>query len=110
MAMPRHRYYCRSEFAFVFVFVFLKQKTAYEMRISDWSSDVCSSDLPDEDSEANLSLGRDNHGAALTGIPVAAGTWDTLEFVLEEVVANSHYDSLSAIRLDRQSTRLNSSH
>src|SRR3546814_3113351 len=27
-----------------FVFVF-KQKTAYEMRISDWSSDVCSSDL-----------------------------------------------------------------
>src|SRR3546814_8481758 len=28
----------------VFVFVF-KQKTAYEMRISDWSSDVCSSDL-----------------------------------------------------------------
>src|SRR3546814_16591748 len=28
-----------------FVFVFFKQKTAYEMRISDWSSDVCSSDL-----------------------------------------------------------------
>src|SRR3546814_3940785 len=28
----------------VFVF-FFKQKTAYEMRISDWSSDVCSSDL-----------------------------------------------------------------
>src|SRR3546814_2709036 len=25
---------------------FFKQKTAYEMRISDWSSDVCSSDLP----------------------------------------------------------------
>src|SRR3546814_9540605 len=29
---------------FMFVF-FFKQKTAYEMRISDWSSDVCSSDL-----------------------------------------------------------------
>src|SRR3546814_1493242 len=29
---------------YVFVF-FFKQKTAYEMRISDWSSDVCSSDL-----------------------------------------------------------------
>src|SRR3546814_2309343 len=29
----------------LFFFVF-KQKTAYEMRISDWSSDVCSSDLP----------------------------------------------------------------
>src|SRR3546814_2642406 len=30
---------------FFFVFFFFKQKTAYEMRISDWSSDVCSSDL-----------------------------------------------------------------
>src|SRR3546814_19429247 len=28
-----------------FLFFFVKQKTAYEMRISDWSSDVCSSDL-----------------------------------------------------------------
>src|SRR3546814_1406840 len=27
---------------------FFKQKTAYEMRISDWSSDVCSSDLADQ--------------------------------------------------------------
>src|SRR3546814_2256427 len=30
-----------------FFFFFFKQKTAYEMRISDWSSDVCSSDLAD---------------------------------------------------------------
>src|SRR3546814_4651083 len=33
---------------FIFLFIvlfFFKQKTAYEMRISDWSSDVCSSDL-----------------------------------------------------------------
>src|SRR3546814_8459161 len=29
------------------IFFFFKQKTAYEMRISDWSSDVCSSDLHD---------------------------------------------------------------
>src|SRR3546814_8578297 len=29
------------------LFFFFKQKTAYEMRISDWSSDVCSSDLFD---------------------------------------------------------------
>src|SRR3546814_8343890 len=28
------------------MFFFFKQKTAYDMRISDWSSDVCSSDLP----------------------------------------------------------------
>src|SRR3546814_4598111 len=33
---------CCHDLLFVF---FFKQKTAYEMRISDWSSDVCSSDL-----------------------------------------------------------------
>src|SRR3546814_5341240 len=33
-----------GKLCFLFVF-FFKQKTAYEMRISDWSSDVCSSDL-----------------------------------------------------------------
>src|SRR3546814_1910599 len=32
-------------FHVLFCFVFFKQKTAYELRISDWSSDVCSSDL-----------------------------------------------------------------
>src|SRR3546814_16693014 len=36
----------------VFVFFFFKQKTAYEMRISDWSSDVCSSDLRRYDAAA----------------------------------------------------------
>src|SRR3546814_8895228 len=30
---------------YALLFFFFKQKTAYEMRISDWSSDVCSSDL-----------------------------------------------------------------
>src|SRR3546814_17610587 len=34
-----------------FCFFFFKQKTAYEMRISDWISDVCSSDLRDSDEE-----------------------------------------------------------
>src|SRR3546814_1370708 len=34
-----------AQFTFYFFFFFFKQKTAYEMRISDWSSDVCSSDL-----------------------------------------------------------------
>src|SRR3546814_19146587 len=32
-------------FSLLFVFFFCNQKTAYELRISDWSSDVCSSDL-----------------------------------------------------------------
>src|SRR3546814_5809262 len=40
---------------------FFKQKTAYEMRISDWSADVCSSDLP-----ARLAIGGDSAGANLS--------------------------------------------
>src|SRR3546814_11664590 len=38
-------------------FFFFKQKTAYEMRISDWSSDVCSSDLSDDGKEASARAG-----------------------------------------------------
>src|SRR3546814_4119136 len=42
------------------MFFFFKQKTAYELRISDWSSDVCSSDLafgkPDEDRLADQKM------------------------------------------------------
>src|SRR3546814_7864621 len=42
-------YVCNSllsySLEFLLFFFFFKQKTAYEMRISDWSSDVCSSDL-----------------------------------------------------------------
>src|SRR3546814_2253161 len=37
-----------------FVFFFFKQKTAYEMRISDWSSDVCSSDLVNDQRSHHL--------------------------------------------------------
>src|SRR3546814_5401303 len=36
---------CSCSYIYLFFF-FFKQKTAYEMRISDWSSEVCSSDLP----------------------------------------------------------------
>src|SRR3546814_8614765 len=38
-------YWCCCFVSLSIVFFFFKQKTAYEMRISDWSSDVCSSDL-----------------------------------------------------------------
>src|SRR3546814_6070363 len=41
----------------VCIFCFFKTKTAYEMRISDWSSDVCSSDL-----RAKHGIRRDRHG------------------------------------------------
>src|SRR3546814_5910259 len=37
--------YMMSVQLFIYFLFFFKQKTAYEMRISDWSSDVCSSDL-----------------------------------------------------------------
>src|SRR3546814_9543009 len=41
MCMFLTLHFCRQ----LWCFFFFKQKTAYEMRISDWSSDVCSSDL-----------------------------------------------------------------
>src|SRR3546814_3543619 len=40
-----------------YFFFFFKQKTAYEMRISDWSSDVCSSDLGDNKALRDISAG-----------------------------------------------------
>src|SRR3546814_7069440 len=43
-------------FVFFFIFFFFKQNTAYEMRISDWSSDVCSSDLLLDPFEEQLDL------------------------------------------------------
>src|SRR3546814_7594300 len=55
-------------------FFFVKQKTAYEMRISDWSSDVCSSDLDGSDNKtgkgasAPFLLARtDEYGAPAAG-------------------------------------------
>src|SRR3546814_20277472 len=42
----------------VMFFFFFKQKTAYEMRISDWSSDVCSSDLDFAEVEVRRKPGR----------------------------------------------------
>src|SRR3546814_4690613 len=39
------------------LFVLFKQKTAYEMRISDWSSDVCSSDLATDSTAAAVTEG-----------------------------------------------------
>src|SRR3546814_12418555 len=41
------------------MFFFFKQKTAYEMRISDWSSDVCSSDLASDALYPAFALGKD---------------------------------------------------
>src|SRR3546814_2773179 len=69
-------------------FFFFKQKTAYEMRISDWSSDVCSSDLaalPARAGGAWLDASRDPSDGArrdpqgrsrgTARVPRDAGTW-----------------------------------
>src|SRR3546814_7219755 len=59
------------------LFFFFKQKTAYEMRISDWSSDVCSSDLHPQ--QPGLGLQRhvadlvQEQGAALRLLEAAGG-------------------------------------
>src|SRR3546814_10780777 len=52
------------------IFFFFKQKTAYEMRISDWSSDVCSSDLPRCQCLAHQRRCRRNHTAQVPAVRV----------------------------------------
>src|SRR3546814_4158038 len=51
-----------------YVFFFVKQKTAYEMRISDWSSDVCSSDLRIERGDFEAAAGVVNPAELLHGL------------------------------------------
>src|SRR3546814_6911675 len=51
---------------------FFRQKTAYEMRISDWSSDVCSSDLEEPIHALDGFLGHDSN-ADLTALHVDRG-------------------------------------
>src|SRR3546814_8648851 len=70
-------------------FFFFKQKTAYEMRISDWSSDVCSSDLscrPTPDASRPRSA-PGNYTPAST--PSAAGTGSDMNPTLETIAASA---------------------
>src|SRR3546814_6288998 len=73
------------------LFFFFKQKTAYEMRISDWSSDVCSSDLSRRGlrflSDDMIAL-RAPDGAALPWpLPhsIKQGAWPVLTPVMPEI-------------------------
>src|SRR3546814_5201188 len=102
---------------------FFKQKTAYEMRISDWSSDVCSSDLNEQfvlrlEADGDVPLIADEDG----GIDLEELRRQSLQSddavgplrVRLEVVAQTGLDieevrDQAAIE-DRKSTRLNSSH
>src|SRR3546814_6161663 len=76
------------------MFFLFKQKTAYEMRISDWSSDVCSSDLPAGravsgavgglgDGIAILELGAEGGIAARVRVVARTDPHDTLEQTLQ---------------------------
>src|SRR3546814_10368132 len=53
---------------------FFKQKTAYELRISDWSSDVCSSDLRGAPRSAR-------HAHRNDGLPTGVRSWKVLDDV-----------------------------
>src|SRR3546814_2971350 len=117
------------------IFFFFKQKTAYEMRISDWSSDVCSSDLwlPGSEGEgvADVLIGDaagrprfDFAGTLPAAWPRTPDMADGALFPLgygltyaspatpwaplPEVAVDAAADRHSW--LDRKSTRLNSSH
>src|SRR3546814_1132358 len=112
------------------LFFFFKQKTAYEMRISDWSSDVCSSDL----GLVRLQAGQGRLDL-VEALPVARGAADAaidhqflgfLGDIRIKIVAHHPVDGLDLPVLgmqvgagraaddtgivDRKSTRLNSSH
>src|SRR3546814_4038489 len=113
-------------------FFFFNQKTAYEMRISDWSSDVCSSDLegfgrveqllqgidaqharPREDSivdsiGAGQGPGVGSRGTGALRMPAALDDDDRL--AAGGNARRRHELAGVGDRLDRKSTRLNSSH
>src|SRR3546814_9453873 len=105
-------------------FFFFKQKTAYEMRISDWSSDVCSSDL--------IIWSAATSAARCTSPPACAGAasryrccilwrcWRNSGRVVSERRIDPQHQEFGELALDefaqalflrdRKSTRLNSSH
>src|SRR3546814_2443921 len=101
----------------VYVF-FFKQKTAYEMRISDWSSDVCSSDLgvmrraaarpqkiaPDPGVIGSFEISDRRDGNDCPVCKDGDAVADGIERV--EIVRDDEHRQAQ----DRKSTRLNSSH
>src|SRR3546814_8079039 len=120
--------------------LFFKQKTAYDMRISDWSSDVCSSDLligrlpigahfpGDEIRRGIIGLRPEAGGREgvadcqrlfLVAVPCAprqGHRWRQLEIDLSETGCRGGFLSIFVLgpdrpeRQERKSTRLNSSH
>src|SRR3546814_1400362 len=102
-------------------FFFFKQKTAYEMRISDWSSDVCSSDLVHARTRsrrcAATAVLRRGHGAMTDFQEVAMPYRPLVVFDFDHTLYDGDSGSHLVMWLirrhwwrDRKSTRLNSSH
>src|SRR3546814_4222052 len=94
---------------------FFKQKTAYEMRISDWSSDVCSSDLfPRPDSKPRFEPCQQLlHRSHRRRLPSRLQRRHALEQALArgDDPAERRVEPGAGIPVgDRKSTRLNSSH
>src|SRR3546814_4139239 len=117
--------------SFLYFFFFFKQKTAYEVRISDWSSDVCSSDLQLDG--ARIGMAHAQH-VGMHGVQRHRRVDQRLTF-LDGAGHDRHVDDVAAEPLageldggagagrvleeeiddrpaaqDRKSTRLNSSH
>src|SRR3546814_6815613 len=78
-----------------FFFFFFKQKTAYEMRISDWSSDVCSSDLSGCWQRARLGL-----GLIAMGLPLGAVAQTALQ--VKEQRTLSYPRAIGRVEVDRE--------
>src|SRR3546814_10375153 len=98
---------------------FFKQKTAYEMRISDWSSDVCSSDLVIGETEPRSRIEQAADAEHRVHQEPAQRCLGARHLALGEVVDQDQRrtqmvqqiaDHVLAEIRDRKSTRLNSSH
>src|SRR3546814_12368141 len=83
-------------------YVFSKQKTAYEVRISDWSSDVCSSDLPD----CRAVLEPLDHQGLLATVPAVAASADAtigIDDLAAELAGVAEADDITVLRHVRTS-------
>src|SRR3546814_11163243 len=93
----------------VLIFFFFKQKTAYEMRISDWSSDVCSSDLT-EPRIALIARLSAAHAESLPTDPaepplLAGGTLQRFSGTpIRPVVAGQHFGTAALVAHDSDAT------
>src|SRR3546814_3361182 len=77
------------------IFFFFKQKTAYEMRISDWSSDVCSSDLPQGMQVVSAAIG--GRVVSLTrNLGQSVGRGQTLAVIESREAASLNAENLAA--------------